>query len=605
MLTRRNSTGFGRSVAAEIALCREFGIALHDRSPADVEISEALAAEFILALLRRSRWLRWRFPRALSGGGDGPFARWLTRRGARKLGLSPTALRKIRGVFRRPPGRRIYEIYLQDRALQNLYAWGLIPPGQRYFLDWLTSHGRTHQQVQDHEIVWFLAESAEDIGRGVGLCYLVQPQWQERFPAALTEEGWPAFCEWVQTQHPGFEFGTALRKLPPLLPPEERRYLARLHVSNATPPAGAVEGANILSHFCYPSGIQQAAVWTKRGLESVGVRTSCRDVPPGLKTKLLGRVDWLGLEIYPFTIITVAPVPHFADAYELSGIFRRHNVYRIAYWAWELERIPEEWLQLIPLLDEIWSPTEFVAQAMRTRMTAPVYTMPPGVEVGPVDPVPRESLGVPADHCLFLFMFDMYSEFERKNPLAVIRAFRQAFGRSEKASLIIKTSRGYGDPAGLERLKTAADEAGVVMIDDVVTRPKAYGFLDMCDCFVSLHRSEGFGLGMAEAMLLGKPVIATGYSGNLSYMHAGNSMLVDHQFAEILKSGPVYTQGNFWADPSIEHAASLMRQVFEDRDAARTLGARAQAELRETLSLKAAGERMLSRLRDISRSRQV
>lgn len=601
----------GRHVAADArpktasALCREFGVTLRDLAPIEVERSEAHAAEFLLGVLRRSRWLRWRFPRALSDGAEGAFARWVERRGAQKFNLSAPAQKKIRGVFRRPPGRRIYDIYLHDRALQNLYQWGLIPPGHRYFLDWLTNHGRADQQVRDHEILWFLHESSEDVSRGVGLTYLVQPEWQEQFPAALTREGWGAFRDWVQAQHRDFDFGKSLRKLPPLLPRQDQHYLARSSGAGQTPSVAHAEGANILSHFCYPSGIQQAAVWTKSALEAAGVRTSCRDVPAGVKTTLLERVDWLGLEVYPFTIITVAPTPYFADVYERSGLFRRRDVHRIAYWAWELETIPEEWLQLMPLFDEIWSPTEFVATAMRTRMTKPIFTMPPGVEVGPIEPVTRQSLGIPDDHCLFLFMFDMYSEFERKNPLAVIRAFREAFGRDEKASLVVKTSRGHGDPAGLERLKTAAQQAGVVLIDEVVSRGKAYGFLAMCDCFVSLHRSEGFGLGIAEAMLLGKPVIATRYSGNLAYMHAGNSMLVDYHLIDILKSGPVYAQGNFWAEPSGEHAASFMRHVFEHRDAARALGARAQAELRESLSLNAAGERMRSRLGEISRSREV
>ena len=586
------------------ALCHEFGVASRDVTATEVEKSEAHAAEFVVALLNGSRWLRWRFPHALGDGADGAFARWLQKHGGRKFNLSAAALKKIRGAFRRAPGRRVYDIYLQDRALQNLYMWGLVPPGQRYFLDWLTNHGRADQQVEDHELLWFLHETAENLSRGVGLSYLVQPEWQKQFPAALTEEGWAAFCAWVQAQHPQFRFRGSLRILPSLLADEDRRYLERLHVARETAPAGEIAGANILSHFCYPSGIQQAAVWTMRALECAGVRTPCRDVPAGIKTTLYERVDWLGLEIYPFTIITVAPVPYFADAYERSGLFRRPDVHRIAYWAWELERIPEEWLELIPLLDEIWSPTEFVAQAMRSRMTAPIHTMAPGVEVGTVEAVSRESLGIPDDRCLFLFMFDMYSEFARKNPLAVIRAFREAFSRGEKASLVIKTSRGHGDPAGLERLKRAAQEAGAVLVDEVVSRAKAYGFLQMCDCFVSLHRSEGFGLGMAEAMLLGKPVIATRYSGNLDYMHADNSMLVDYHLTNIQKSGPVYAEGNFWAEPSVAHAAALMRQVFEDRDAARALGLRAQIELRETLSLKAAGERMVSRLRDIAHSSQ-
>lgn len=586
------------------ALCAEFRIAWREIPPAEVEKSEAHAADFLIALLRHNWWLRWRFPRSLSQGAEGSFAVWMARNGERKFGLSVAALKKIRGVFRRSPGQRIYEVYLQDRGLHELYEWALVPPGQRYFLDWLTTHGRSDQQIQDHEIIWFLHESAEDPARTLALTYLVQPSWQRHFPAALTPAGWSHFRHWVEAQHPGYQFGRAVRKVPPLLPLEEQRYLAVASKYGGSVPPYPVRGANILSHFCYPSGIQQAAVWTKVALERAGVRTSCRDVSAGINTKMLPRAPWLGLEVYPFTIITVAPTPYFASAYERSSLFGRPGVYRIAYWAWELETIPEEWLQLLPLLDEIWSPTEFVAQAMRTRMTVPIEIMPPGVEVGPVERVLKDSLGIPDGHCVFLFMFDMYSDFERKNPLAVIRAFRRAFRRDEKATLVLKTSRGTPDEAALTRLQAVAAENGVLLVCELLSRAKAYGFLEMCDCYVSLHRSEGFGLGMAEAMLLGKPVIATGYSGNVDFMNNGNSLLVDYRLTEIRRAGPLYEAGSVWAEPSEEQAGAFMRQVFDDRAGAAALGARAKVELQEKLSLEAAGKRMAARLREITLARQ-
>jgi glycosyltransferase involved in cell wall biosynthesis len=330
------------------------------------------------------------------------------------------------------------------------------------------------------------------------------------------------------------------------------------------------------------------------------VATSCRDVPVPLKTEFLDRSAWLGLEIFPFTINNVAPVPYFAPAYERSGLFRRDGVYRIAYWNWELETVPGEWVEIAPLIGEIWSPTKFIAEAMRSRMPVPVFEMEPGVEVGAIEAVSRIDLGIPHDHYVFLFMFDMYSEIERKNPLAVIRAFRAAFDRSEKTSLVIKVSRGHADPTGLERLETAARDAGVILVDRVVSRECAYGFIEMSDCFVSLHRSEGFGLGLAEAMLLGKPAIATGYSGNLSFMNSGNSFLVDYKLIEIAQSGPIYPKGSFWAEPSEEQAAERMREVFSNREQAALLGARAKSEMREKLSLKAAGRRMLERIQQIA-----
>jgi glycosyltransferase involved in cell wall biosynthesis len=583
------------------AFCAECRLTLPEASAAEAATSEAGAARFVLALLRESRWLRWRFPTALSSGEKGKFCRWLCRRGARKFNLSEQALKKIRGAFRHRPGKRIRDIYLRDTALQRFAPLGLVPLGQRNFFGWLTSYGRADQAACDEEILWFLYESTEELEDGFALSYLVNPEWQKEFPLALTPRGWKAFRRSLAERYPNFFRRKSLGRFPQLLPQPEQAFLER-SVARHEKTRG-LEGVNILSHFCYPSGIQQAALFAKAALERCGVRTSCRDVPVPIKTELLDRADWLALEIYPITIINVAPTPYFAPVYEHSGLARRENVYRIAYWNWELESIPAEWVELAPLLDEIWSPTEFVAQAMRSRMPLPVFKIEPGVEIGQIESVTRESLGVPNDHYVFLFMFDMYSEIERKNPLAVIRAFRAAFSPREKATLVIKTSRGKADREGLERLQKGARDSGVILIDQVVSRAKAYGFLEMCDCFVSLHRSEGFGLGLAEAMLLGKPAIATNYSGNLSFMNAGNSLLVDYQLTEIARSGPIYAKGSFWAEPSEAHAIERMREVFSDRDKAASLGARARTGLREKLSLKTAGDRMLKHLREIQAAR--
>jgi glycosyltransferase involved in cell wall biosynthesis len=570
------------------AICAVHGLELPTLDSARPEISEAFAAQFVIAVLRSSRWLRWRFPQALHDGEPGGFAQWLFGRGARRFRLSPAAVKKIRGVFRRPAGARIREIYLQDRELQRRYPLALVPAGQRHFLGWLTSHGRADQNVQDHEVLWFLHESAEAVHEGIALSYALNVDWQERFPCALTNGDSRAFRQTLEGQYP------ALRRY--------GRSLLSVSANNVHP--RAENGVNILSHFCYPSGLQQAGLSTKQAVESAGLTTSCRDVPAGIKTTLLPRIDWIGLEVFPVTIITVAPSPYFATAYERSGWFRSPGVYRIAYWAWELETIPAEWIELLPLLDEIWAPTEFVAAAMRTRMTVPVHRIPYAVEVGDMETVTKTELGVPQDHFVFLFMFDMFSDFERKNPLAVIRAFRRAFRRDEKATLILKTGATSPDAMAATRLQAAAETNGIKLVRQSLSRKKAYGYLQMCDCYVSLHRSEGFGLGMAEAMLLAKPVIATAYSGNVDFMDTGNSLLVDFERVPVGDAGPVYQYDSMWAAPSEEHAAHLMRRVFDDRAEASALGQRAQREMREKLSLRATGERMAARLRAANVRRQ-
>jgi glycosyltransferase involved in cell wall biosynthesis len=486
-------------------------------------------------------------------------------------------------------GQRVRDVYLNDPELQKLYPLGLLPLGQRYFLDWLTTHGRVDQRLTDAEIQAFLGESAEAETRALCLTYLLQPGWQEHFPGALTAPGWNQFRHWIQAN-----YGDHLRQPLPLEVPGVP--------SNAQPrprDGRALEGVNMLSHFCNPSGIQQAALWAKAALERAGLRTSCRDVPVPRHVVPSDREQWLGLEIFPITILTQAATPYFESGYERSGLLPRENGYRIAYWNWELETVPDEWVEVAGLVDEIWSPTQFVADAMSARMPCPVYHILPGVEVGPVEKVTRSSLNIPEDHFVFLFMFDLHSQVHRKNPGAVFRAFQEAFREDDKATLVIKTTGGDIHSADLELVRKTIGGPNVILLDKLMSRAQAYGLIAMADCFVSLHRSEGFGLGLAEAMLMAKPVIATGYSGNLDFMNRNNSLLVDYELVEIMEDRPIYTRGNFWAEPCTQQAVSYMRDVYEHRGEACARALLGQAETQSLLSLEAAGQRMRARLEQI------
>jgi glycosyltransferase involved in cell wall biosynthesis len=486
-------------------------------------------------------------------------------------------------------GQRVRDVYLSDPVLQGTYPLGLLPLGQRHFLEWLTTHGRADQQLDDAEILGFLRESVAEVARGFCLTYLLQPGWQKHFPAALAPEGWGEFRDWIEAT-----YGKILREPLP-------RTLPCLPSSSREDPGnrGRLEGVNILSHFCNPSGIQQAAFWTKTALERAGLRTSCRDVPVPRRVVPTDREQWLGLETYPVTILTHAATPYFQNGYERAGLWPGENIYRIAYWAWELEAIPDEWVEASQLVEEIWSPTEFVAKAMRARMPRPVHRMLPGLEVGPLEKVSRASLDIPKDHFVFLFTFDLHSQIHRKNPVGVFRAFREAFREDDRATLVIKSIGGDIHRADLDLLRETITGPNVLFFDELMTRARAYGLIEMADCFVSLHRSEGFGLGLAEAMLLGKPVIATGYSGNLDFMNRDNSLLVDYELLEINEDRPIYSRGNLWAEPSVEQAAAYMRDIYERPDEARARAQRARPGIERLLSLEAAGGRMRTRLEQI------
>jgi glycosyltransferase involved in cell wall biosynthesis len=168
--------------------------------------------------------------------------------------------------------------------------------------------------------------------------------------------------------------------------------------------------------------------------------------------------------------------------------------------------------------------------------------------------------------------------------------------------LVIKTSGGDRHPAQLAALRDAAVGRNIMLIDRAMTDDQTLALIQLCDCYASLHRSEGYGLAMAEAMLLGKPVIATGYSGNLAFMHADNSCLVNYRLVRLERDVGEYHAGIRWAEPSIDHAADMMRSVRDNPAWRAELGSRAQADVRERLSIELAGRRMVERLAQIERA---
>ena len=231
----------------------------------------------------------------------------------------------------------------------------------------------------------------------------------------------------------------------------------------------------------------------------------------------------------------------------------------------------------------------------------PVFAMPPAVVVPETTRCSRGSFGLPDDHFLFLFAFDMASGMERKNPLGLIRAFRQAFHPSEPVHLAIKVSRGAAYPADFRILQAVAEAAGVTLIDQVMPRADVCDLLASCDSYASLHRSEGFGFTMAEAMLLGKPTIATGYSGNLDFMTPDNSYLVQYDRVPLDRDYPPYPAGCIWASPCESHAAGRMRHVYENRDEAAAVAARGRETVATFLAPEAAARRITTRLAEIQK----
>lgn len=240
--------------------------------------------------------------------------------------------------------------------------------------------------------------------------------------------------------------------------------------------------------------------------------------------------------------------------------------YNIGYWFWELANFPAQWRYACHMVDEVWVNTDFVANAVRQAHPR-VYKIPFAVSFDePAALYDRRYFGLPEAGTHFLFSYDLNSSTARKNPGDVIRAFHQAFPMGdEPVVLVVKLINGEQSPAALSALKTSLKkDARICLIDRYLTTDEMRGLLKTADCYVSLHRAEGLGLGMAESMFLGKPVIATAYSGNMEFMNADNALLVPYSLVPVAEGEYPFATGQQWAAPDVSAAATFMRRVVAE-----------------------------------------
>ena len=282
-----------------------------------------------------------------------------------------------------------------------------------------------------------------------------------------------------------------------------------------------------------------------------------------------------------------------------ARFFRGH--YNIAIWYWELEKFPVRWHPAFDYYDEIWATTSFCHKSIAEVSPIPVTRIDYPFYQPQETPAPdREGFGFKNDAWIFMFNFDFHSVLKRKNPDGLIAAFRKAFDPAkDDAWLVLKSINAERYPQLAEELKRSTDGLNVIWINEHLDGPRMKQLFATVDCFVSLHRSEGLGLGMAQAMAFGKPVIATGYSGNMDFTTPKNSLLVNYKLTELDWDYGVYEKGNFWAEPDVDHAAEQMRWIFNNREAGRELGRRAKTDMQKIMSPETALRQMRQRLGEI------
>ncbi len=279
--------------------------------------------------------------------------------------------------------------------------------------------------------------------------------------------------------------------------------------------------------------------------------------------------------------------------------------YTIGYWAWELAKFPEEWRSSFAFVQEVWVASRFAYEAIAPATTKPVFLMPPAVALPAPEPgLKRADFGLPDDKFIFYFSFDFRSYASRKNPLATIAAFRHAFPQSDTpVCLVLKTIGASWKPEERDGLnETVRGDPRILVIDQELARPRAIALVALADCFVSLHRSEGFGRGPAEAMLLGKPVITTDYSGTRDFATAETALLVGGELVPVGRDEYPGADGQVWAEPDIGEAAAAMRRIAGDRPLAERLGRAGRARIRELYDPHVVGARYLDRFAAIAKT---
>ncbi len=361
-------------------------------------------------------------------------------------------------------------------------------------------------------------------------------------------------------------------------------------------------GVNVVGNFGSETGVGEAVRSTLRGLKAASIPYVINNIVDPNAANLDTQIQAFDQD-NPHSVnllhLNFDILPAFAKE---KGHMYFAGRYNIGCWFWELSEFPEVWYSSFDHFNELWASSNFIQDCLSRVSPIPVIKMPLALapEVPVCSRLNRSYFRITNDKFVFLFVFDFDSAIERKNPLGLVEAFKRAFGGTENVLLYLKSVHGNHDSKTFASVRlAAAGQPNIIVTDAVYSREEIDALIHSCDCYVSLHRSEGFGLPIAEAMRAAKPVIVTGYSGNMDFTTSGNSFLVDYRLARIEQEGP-YPQGFVWADPDLDQAAEQMRFVYENREAAAERGQRGRETVLKLFDPVVAGTRMKERLKRIT-----
>jgi glycosyltransferase involved in cell wall biosynthesis len=384
------------------------------------------------------------------------------------------------------------------------------------------------------------------------------------------------------------------------LPAGFRRHaLARITAALAPRPSRtfgpATNGIAIVGEFSRASGLGEGARLMAAAARGLGVPVWTIDLPPPVdgRPEVPAGPDSVPPPGVPLIVHVNAPMLPLALLRLPRAVTRRRPI--IGYWAWELQEVPPEWRPALSCVSQIWVPSRFTAAAMEPLAPGRVRVVPPPLAV--VQPVAsardRSAFGLPRDAVVVLVSFNLASSFVRKNPFAALAAFHAAFGDRADRLLVLKVSHVEHAPADFARLVQIAMGPNILLETRTLPPADCHALTACADIVLSLHRAEGFGLVMAEAMLLGKPVVATGWSGNTDFMDSGNAALIGHRLVPARDDRSVYR--GLWAEPDAAEAVERLRALADDPALRLDLGQRARASALAALG----AQHLAAALRDL------
>ena len=367
----------------------------------------------------------------------------------------------------------------------------------------------------------------------------------------------------------------------------------------------SLNGIDVLGFFTAEHGVGEAARVLTSTLQSAGVDASTIEYTD-TQSRREHSFDCDNVSRNK-VLMTAVNADHLNAAQDRLGSDFFTDRYVIGQWFWELEEAPHWFEPAFAHVDELWAPTRFIETMLRKHAPSrvqvkyvPLPVVTPQIDVG----LTRSRFGLD-ERYMFLFAFDFMSVMKRKNPLGLIEAFSSAFAEGEGPMLVIKAINGDKRLPERNMLRDAVRKrSDIVLIDEYFTKVETSTLTSLADCYVSLHRSEGLGLTISEAITLGRPVIATGYSGNLDFLSDTNSFIVPGVRTKVGEGAEGYSPEAMWMEPNVTEAARYMRYVYENQAEAAQKGLRAQEEILSAFDVASCGAIMKGRLEQIWRSQR-